>query len=174
MEKDFITPIRMFLKAEYDAIIAAKTEPNDSKFQSKIAEYQVFFSSKLNPIMVAMYRPETLDDEWFLNQKEILEDITPRKLFLVRIYQHPEYDLLYKCYVSGNYKNNLDYSAIFYFGKIDSDLKIIAYYLRKRNRTGWDWSGGKRFKDFGKFVTVQRFLAPANVKDLSDYESDKG
>lgn len=174
MNDDPVMFIRAFLEAEYQVYLTHATEPDNTVFQARVEEYLNFFAFKVSRSEVFLFRPATIDTDWFEENQDRAEEIEPRKLFLIRTYQHPEFGVIHRCYVGDEYEGNCDYAACFCIGEHANEVKIISRHLMNWVHTGWDWTGGKRMKDFGQLINVLRFQVPEHAKDLADYESETG
>jgi len=172
MERDARQFIQSFLDEEYQVTLAQAQEDLDAEgFQAKVAKLDAFFNQGLKSGVVRLMDPSDPDFEVV---KEQVEDNTPRRLFLIRSYQHPEHERLYRAYVGTDRKKGTSYFQTYYFARVGKDFKIVARYSLDRGHTKWDWSAGAKINNPGTFQEIQRLAEPTHENDLKDYKSEEG
>jgi len=170
MSQNAVDYVRSFIAAEHGARVAIAVERDAARVQEKIAAVDAFFGPGLDS---RLFQPEDADDDYFEQMAEQVSDEAPRTLMLVRGYRHPALGEIHRCYTTSTWVGKPRYFNCFYLGETAEGMRIVARYTCNREHSGWDWSGGASIGGHGEQLYVERFVAPADPRDLEDYESDE-
>jgi hypothetical protein len=169
--------MREFIKNEYEFWVAFYNEreyANLKPYIDKMVKY-----CKPRGLASGFGRlPSDPPESWFKSQSKNLEYISERLLFQIKEYDHPEFNKIYKCYLSSTSSHN-SYSDIYYISKIKDELKIISIYihnyesyLTKEEIDEWRYAGGKEIFLTASPINVMKFTPPKNKDHLIEYESE--
>ncbi|MEQ8996794.1 MAG: hypothetical protein RID53_09865 [Coleofasciculus sp. B1-GNL1-01] len=170
--EEAITFIRNFIDKEYETWVACWSEPDNNVFRPKRSELNTLYEGDLKS---DIYRPRQVDESYFEEGKEQLEQTQPRIFFQVKKYQHPTHGNLYRCYVSSTLRGRSTYSTCFYLANTENGLKIVSQYNVSSdpgNGISWNWRGGLKLDKLGELVEVRKFQAPTDPEHLKEYEAE--
>lgn len=181
---EVVNYVNAFLNAEYEALVAQYTERDDRVFQAKRAIVSQFLMSG---IPSDLDRPLQPDDEWFERGKERVENgsLMPRTLFQIKVYDHPNFDKLYRAYVSLPLRprgKRLAYFTNFFISSTQNGYKIVSRYnldllperdnvLFEDGNLAWVWRGGEKLTTLGKLIDVLKFRNPDDPQHLAEYQA---
>lgn len=179
--------LRKFIETDHQANIAEYTERDDNIFQEKVALIEKFYAVE-EGVYAGFHRSTGIEPEWFDLLEETGKLLTPRVLFMVIHYTHPELGDIYRAYVSGrfDYDNDTFDMILTIIEKPDKTLRIVsvdAYCLSCCGRgrigeegcescdsTGWEHASGRQFEQFGHVAEVYKLVAPQDAVSLASYQ----
>lgn len=185
-----------FIQAEYEMATAAYGERDPLVYAQKYKEFERF----LEGVKTLDSRGRDLDgftielmaeegEDWFEMGKEVLGQLRPRTLFQVKHYLHPEWEDLFRGYLSHPRAALVDsYGFNFYAARVEDELRIIAIYsicdecnvtgrirgspCRECGATGWSFLEGRHLDAPGKLVGVRKLRPPTAPEQLAEYEAE--
>ncbi|MDF2883534.1 MAG: hypothetical protein K0R54_4091 [Clostridiaceae bacterium] len=173
IEKEALEFLQNFLETEYKITLAkAREDLNQDGFNKEVEKLDVFYMKGLKSGVIRPYNTGTENFSIFAEEVKIK---AIRKIFLIRVYKHTDYEIVYRAYVSTDREKGNSYFFSYYFAKVEDSFKIISQYLINDARIGWEWKQGIKFKiNTLEFLGVNRFIEPNQAKDCEDYKSEAG
>jgi hypothetical protein len=173
IEKEEVEFFQDFLETEYKITLAkAREDLNKEEFNKEVEKLDAFYMEGLKSGVIRPCNPGDENFSVFADQVKI-NDI--RKIFLIRAYKNPDYEIVYRAYVSTDREKGNRYFFSYYFAKVEDSFKIISQYIINDACTGWEWKQGIKFKiNTLEFLGVDRFIEPNQAKDCEDYKSEAG
>jgi hypothetical protein len=179
--EEFINFLEEYIKNEHQMYISGLSERNVDLFQKKYAEFESkYYENGIVNYNITTPRPS--DEEYFQNGKEIIEKAIPRIVFQIKKYDHQEWGILYRCYLSRTSPSKRlekSYLENFFIIKKVNDYKIISVYtipigLRRLrpDLRDWRYSQGKEISDLGKLLEVKKFQPPEDPIQLEEYNAE--
>jgi hypothetical protein len=177
--------VEAFVPAEFEALVAQYSERDEAVFRAKRARVEEFFGRGMQP---ELRRPDRADEDWFAAGKRMiaLNTLAPRTLFQIKAYQHPNYQRLYRVYMSSSTaprgKGPL-YFKNYFVSDQGGQFKIVSHYDldlitdqagNRLNDGGltWIWNDGEVLETLGDFVQSQKFQAPDDPAQRAEYEAE--
>ena len=172
-----------FIAREFAAYQAKYLQRDETQARATIARFLELVEDEVESDMV---RPIAPVDAWFETGQAMLAGglLTPRTLFQIKAYRHPELGRLYRLYVSAPSRprsGGSSYFTNFFAADTDSGLKVIARYdidllpdqpgeRLQINGLDWIFAGGTSLETLGSLLEVRQFEPPSRSEHLTEYE----
>ncbi|PSN17900.1 hypothetical protein C7271_15335 [filamentous cyanobacterium CCP5] len=170
--------IRNFIQAEYEALIAVYTNPEDGVVDEKIRQAEEYFYIKPNHIMsLGFGRAPGMTEEDVIEMADEASDFQPRTLFQGKHYKHASLGDLYRFYASSYHDMPLlAYNSSFYVASLDTELKIISKYVisigGNKKRLEWEYLCGTKINQLGDLIETRKFVSPESRAHKLDYDGE--
>lgn len=164
---------------EHQLFISGLSERNVSLFKQN---YEAF-ESKYYEYGIVNYQistPKQPYDKYFERGKRMIEASIPRIIFQVKKYEHPQWGMLYRCYLSTtspSKRMKKDYAENFFVYQLGDEYKIISIYtlppeLTKLNPDlrEWEYSRGKTIEELGTLLKVKKYHPTEDPTQLEEYQ----
>lgn len=169
--------IRGFFTAEYAALVAVYSEPDDDIVAQLEQKAMTYLHVEPGHIMsLGFGRPPGLSPEEVAKDADYVSELQERVLFLIIRYQRQEGNDLYGCFVSSTQKlSGLAYASCFYVTAIDGEAKIIAHYTpglySPEESLTWRRLDGSTIDNPGHPVEARKFVPPTMPAHLEHYNA---
>lgn len=175
---------RAFVKAEYDALLARHTEPDDAKFRKKSTSVQKYLG---RGVEIPLQRPIKTDDNWFNTGKEMVKygTLAPRKIFQIKRYDNGSGGPLYRVYASSHTRprrGGYPYGSSLFLREEGSRLEVISIYdldilgqegqHLKSDGLTWILASGDKVARLGEPSAVRKIEPPDHPEHRADYDRE--
>ncbi|HYH02627.1 MAG TPA: hypothetical protein VEC37_05965 [Bacillota bacterium] len=179
--EELIYFLEKYIEDEHKMFIAGLSEKNVSLFKKEYENFKTkYYQYGIGNFNITT--PRQPYGEYFERGKQIIANAIPRIIFQVKKYNHPEWGVMYRCYLSGtspsiNMEKN--YEENFFIVKKDGDYNIISIYttpieIKKLHPDlrEWDHRQGIEIKELGTLVEVKKFQPPEDPVQLEEYKAE--
>lgn len=185
---DVVDWLQRFTRCTYEAQVAAYSpELDDDTHARRFAALDQFYALEEN-VHVGISRGREMSDDGKARSASMRARLVPRVLFMVKKYQAPGAEELYRAYVGGSFKHDVgSYAQALTLAQTPRGLRIVAVdgncmNCRGRGKvdgepcgdcggTGWEHESGRKLGDLGAPVEVRKLQAPTDSVSRADYES---
>lgn len=179
---DVIAFARDLIAAEFDALVAKFTEPDEARFGALVAGLQTRFDYEIQRDF-----QRNADDPSFFDKgaRAVERMLAPRTLFQVKAYRCPDHPTLFRVYVGPAVRSRsapARYSTNFYLAPSARGLRVIARYdvqMTDRGMTlitsggvSWLWMAGEKLSSLGDLAEVRKIEPPDDPAHRAEYEAE--
>ncbi|PTL85200.1 hypothetical protein [Vitiosangium sp. GDMCC 1.1324] len=186
--KEVVEWMQRFTQRDYEAHLASYSpELDDETYTSRFVELDRLYALE-EDVYTGISRGREMSEQAKARCTTMRERLTPRVLFQLKKYAHPEMGELYRAYVSGEFKHNVGaYNLILTLAHTKHGLQIVSVDSRCMNcrgsgredgeacqecgGKGWEHESGRKLGELGAPVEVIKLQAPTNPESRADYES---
>lgn len=173
--------LEKYIEEEHKLYIAGLSETNVDLFLEKYKN----FENKYYEYGIVNYNISTPREpfkKYYARGKKIIEDSIPRIIFQIKTYEHSDFEIVFRCYLSRTSPPKQmprNYYENFFVVKKDNDYKIISIYTIKiglkkisTDLKDWEYSRGKEMVRLGKTLDIMKFQPPEDPVQLEEYKAE--
>lgn len=168
--------VNRVIDAEYRALRASYTEPDDDAYLRLHREAEALFDNRPGHVMALGFgRPPGESPERLAELAGAAEQFAPRTLFVVRRRRHPTRGDVFEAVVGPSRRSAApQYDERWLVARVDGTPKVIARYARdraRRDEPAWELVSGTDLTELGPALEVRRLTPPSKPAQRADWDA---